>query len=57
MKIKLAYIGGGSKQWARAFMNDLALTDDLEGEIALIVRGMPLHIVYRRATEMLFEHA
>lgn len=35
MKIKLAYIGGGSKQWARVFMNDLALTEGLEGEIAL----------------------
>lgn len=35
MKIKLAYIGGGSKQWARVFMNDLALAKDLEGEIAL----------------------
>ena len=34
-KIKIAYIGGGSKQWARVFMSDLALTDDLEGEIAL----------------------
>ena len=35
MKIKLAYIGGGSKQWARVFMNDLALTSDIDGEIAL----------------------
>ena len=34
-KIKLAYIGGGSKAWARVFMNDLALTADLTGEIAL----------------------
>ncbi|MBQ0125611.1 MAG: alpha-glucosidase/alpha-galactosidase [Clostridiales bacterium] len=34
-KIKLAYIGGGSKAWARVFMNDLALTDGLCGEIAL----------------------
>lgn len=33
--IKLAYIGGGSKAWARVFMNDLALTEGLEGEIAL----------------------
>lgn len=33
--IKLAYIGGGSKAWARVFMNDLALTADLGGEIAL----------------------
>lgn len=35
MDIKIAYIGGGSKQWARVFMNDLALTDNLGGEIAL----------------------
>ena len=35
MKIKIAYLGGGSKMWARVFMNDLALSDDLGGEIAL----------------------
>lgn len=34
-KIKLAYIGGGSKAWARVFMNDLALTEEISGEIAL----------------------
>lgn len=34
-KIKLAYIGGGSKQWARSFMSDLAIARDLSGEIAL----------------------
>ncbi len=34
-KIKLAYIGGGSKAWARVFMNDLALTEGISGEIAL----------------------
>ena len=34
-KIKLAYIGGGSKSWARVFMNDLALTEEIGGEIAL----------------------
>ncbi|MBQ4426330.1 MAG: alpha-glucosidase/alpha-galactosidase [Oscillospiraceae bacterium] len=33
--IKLAYIGGGSKAWARVFMNDLALAEGLSGEIAL----------------------
>jgi alpha-galactosidase len=33
--IKLAYIGGGSKQWARTFMSDLALAEGLGGEIAL----------------------
>jgi galacturan 1,4-alpha-galacturonidase len=34
-KIKISYIGGGSKQWARVFMNDLALAQGIEGEIAL----------------------
>ena len=33
--IKIAYIGGGSKQWARSFMSDLAVAEDLSGEIAL----------------------
>ena len=33
--VKLCYIGGGSKAWARVFMNDLALTEGLSGEIAL----------------------
>ena len=33
--IKIAYIGGGSKQWARVFMYDLALCNDLCGEIGL----------------------
>ena len=35
MRLKLAYIGGGSKLWARTFMTDLALSKDLEGEIGL----------------------
>ncbi len=33
--IKIAYIGGGSKMWARVFMFDLALTPEMCGEIAL----------------------
>lgn len=33
--VKLCYIGGGSKAWARVFMNDLALTPGFAGEIAL----------------------
>ena len=33
--IKIAYIGGGSKQWARVFMSDLAVSQGLSGEIAL----------------------
>lgn len=33
--IKICYIGGGSKLWARVFMSDLAVAENLEGEIAL----------------------
>ena len=33
--LKIAYIGGGSRQWARVLMRDLALTDDLSGEVRL----------------------
>lgn len=34
-KIKIAYIGGGSKLWARVFMSDLAVAENLGGELAL----------------------
>ncbi len=33
--IKIAYIGGGSKNWARSVMTDLALCEHLTGQIAL----------------------
>jgi len=33
--VRLAYIGGGSTQWARVFMYDLALAPDMGGTIAL----------------------
>lgn len=34
-QIKIAYIGGGSKLWARSFMQDLALAEGMCGEVAL----------------------
>ena len=34
-KIKIAYIGGGSRLWARGLMSDLALTKDIGGEVSL----------------------
>lgn len=40
-KIKIAYIGGGSKMWARVFMTDLALVEGLGGEIALYDIDIP----------------
>lgn len=33
--LKIAYIGGGSRLWARTLMNDFALCPDLIGEVAL----------------------
>jgi alpha-galactosidase len=35
MNLKIAYIGGGSKQWAHIFMNDLALQNSICGTVAL----------------------
>lgn len=40
-QIKIAYIGGGSKAWARVFMTDLALAEGLSGEIALYDIDLP----------------
>ena len=34
-KIKIAYLGGGSKLWARSFMQDLALAEGIGGQVAL----------------------
>lgn len=39
--IKIAYIGGGSKLWARSFMQDLALDPDLTGQVALYDIDVP----------------
>lgn len=40
-RIKIAYLGGGSKAWARVFMTDLALAEGLCGEIALYDIDIP----------------
>ena len=39
--VKIAYIGGGSKAWARVFMMDLALSEGFCGEIALYDIDVP----------------
>ena len=39
--VKIAYIGGGSKAWARSFMQDLALARDMAGEVALYDIDVP----------------
>lgn len=35
LDLKIAYIGGGSRNWARTLMNDLASCADLNGEVRL----------------------
>jgi alpha-galactosidase/6-phospho-beta-glucosidase family protein len=35
IQIKIAYLGGGSRGWARILMQDLALCSDLSGEVYL----------------------
>ncbi|MCD8205337.1 MAG: alpha-glucosidase/alpha-galactosidase [Clostridia bacterium] len=39
--LKIAYIGGGSKMWARVFMADLACAEGLGGEMALYDIDLP----------------
>ena len=34
-KVKIAYIGGGSRGWAWGLMSDLAMADDISGEVYL----------------------
>ena len=40
-QIKIAYIGGGSKLWARSFMQDLALAEGICGEVHLYDIDVP----------------
>ena len=49
--IKIAYVGGGSKLWARVFMYDLALTEGLCGEIALYDIDRPAAVRNQRIGE------
>lgn len=53
--VKIAYIGGGSKLWARVFMYDLALTEGLCGEIALYDIDKPAAIRNMRIGEKINE--
>lgn len=55
-EIKIAYLGGGSKQWARVFMNDLTLSDGLTGEIALYDIDKESSIINQKIGERLNKH-
>lgn len=54
--IKIAYIGGGSKAWARVFMTDLALAEGLCGEIALYDIDIPAAELNRKIGERINEN-
>lgn len=54
-KVKIAYIGGGSKAWARVFMTDLALSEELSGEIALYDIDIPAANLNKRIGERINE--
>lgn len=56
-KIKIAYLGGGSKAWARVFMTDLALAEGICGEIALYDIDVPAAELNRRIGERINEDA
>ncbi|MBD5081399.1 MAG: alpha-glucosidase/alpha-galactosidase [Ruminococcaceae bacterium] len=54
--IKIAYIGGGSKAWARVFMTDLALAEGLCGEIALYDIDVPAAELNKRIGDRINEN-
>ena len=33
--VKIAYVGGGSRNWAWSFMSDLVSCDDMSGDVYL----------------------
>ncbi len=47
-KIKIAYIGGGSRGWAHTLMNDLAICPHLTGEVALYDTNRPMAMLNAR---------
>lgn len=53
--IKIAYIGGGSKAWARVFMTDLALAEGICGEIALYDIDIPAAELNKKIGEKINE--
>lgn len=52
-EIKIAYIGGGSKLWARNLMQDLALAEGLSGEVRLYDIDVPAARRNQRIAERL----
>jgi len=57
VSIKLAYIGGGSRHWARVMMQDLALSEGLTGEVALYDIDHARAAANTELGEAIFTHA
>lgn len=56
VEIKIAYIGGGSKEWAVKIMSDLALTDKLTGTLALYDIDLDAASHNQRLSQEVFDH-
>ncbi len=54
--IKIAYIGGGSKLWARRFMQDLAMAKDMGGEVSLYDIDKPAAVRNQQIATRLHQH-
>ncbi len=54
--IKISYIGGGSKQWARCFMQDLALAEGIGGEVSLYDIDKPAALRNQKIATRLHAH-
>ncbi|TNF07088.1 MAG: alpha-glucosidase/alpha-galactosidase [Bacillota bacterium] len=55
-KIRIAYIGGGSRLWARGLMSDLACVDDFSGEVVLYDIDQEAAINNQKLGTIIMEH-
>lgn len=55
--VKIAYIGGGSRGWARTFMYDLALQDSFEGSVNLFDIDPEAAAVNKKIGDMIYDDA
>jgi alpha-galactosidase len=55
-EIKIAYIGGGSREWAVKLMADLALTDKLTGKVSLYDVDYEAAAYNKQLSQAIFSH-
>jgi Alpha-galactosidases/6-phospho-beta-glucosidases, family 4 of glycosyl hydrolases len=56
VEIKIAYIGGGSREWAVKLMGDLALTDRLHGQLDLYDIDLEAALQNEQLSREIFSH-